>query len=179
MKLFRFIIVALLLIVLFYWKLSANRVQTNTTEEVKSAQTVISPTIKVAFTEAKVLRVIDGDTIVLENGKRLRYIGMDAPETHDPKKPVQCFGKEAYKQNKKLVEGKVIRLEKDVSEADKYGRLLRYVYLGNEMINETLVKDGFAKASNYPPDDKFKTKLEAAETFAKQNNSGLWNACAR
>ena len=75
----------------------------------------------------KVARVIDGDTIELENGERVRYIGMDTPETVHPSKPVQCFGKAASAENSKLVSGKTVRLEKDVSDTDKYGRLLRYV----------------------------------------------------
>src|SRR3990167_3408922 len=76
-----------------------------------------------------VTRVIDGDTIEIEGGQKVRYIGIDTPETVDPRKPVQCFGVEASNKNKELVSGKRDRLEKDVSETDKYGRLLRYIYI--------------------------------------------------
>ena len=80
--------------------------------------------------EATVVRVIDGDTIEVEidgTSYRVRYIGIDTPETVHPQKPVECFGKEASEKNRELVEGKRVRLEKDVSDTDKYGRLLRYV----------------------------------------------------
>ncbi len=75
--------------------------------------------------EAFVTRVVDGDTIEIEGGQKVRYIGIDTPETKHPRKPAQCFGHEAYEQNKKLVEGRVVKLERDVSETDRYGRLLR------------------------------------------------------
>ena len=71
-----------------------------------------------------VTKVIDGDTIEIEGGMRVRYIGIDTPETVDPRKPLQCFGKEATNKNRQLVAGKKVYLEKDVSETDKYGRLL-------------------------------------------------------
>src|SRR4030042_2567140 len=78
-----------------------------------------------------VTRVIDGDTIEIEGGQKVRYIGIDTPEKVDPRPSVQCYGKEAAAKNKELVEGKRVRLEKDVSETDKYGRLLRYVFVGD------------------------------------------------
>src|SRR3989344_572525 len=77
----------------------------------------------------KVVRVVDGDTIEIEGGQIILYIGIDTPETVHPQKTVECFGREASRKNKELVEGKFVQLEKDVSEVDKYGRLLRYVYV--------------------------------------------------
>ena len=91
-----------------------------------------------------VSRIVDGDTIELGTGERVRYIGIDTPETVDPRKEVQCFGKEASAKNKELVEGKEVRLVKDVSDKDKYGRLLRYVYVGDVFVNEKLVSEGYA-----------------------------------
>ncbi|MFH1280444.1 MAG: thermonuclease family protein, partial [Candidatus Beckwithbacteria bacterium] len=127
---------------------------------------------------AKVARVVDGDTIKLENGEVLRYIGIDTPETVDPRKPVQCYGKEASAKNKELVEGKEVKLEKDVSETDKYGRLLRYVWLGDVLINELLVEEGYAQSSSYPPDIKYQDRFVAAQAFAREENMGLWgDAC--
>src|SRR3989338_7374568 len=82
-----------------------------------------------ATSSARVKFVVDGDTIELENGQRVRYIGIDTPELHHPLKPVQCFGKEAKDENEKLVLGKEIILKKDVSETDRYGRLLRYIFV--------------------------------------------------
>lgn len=132
---------------------------------------------------AAVKRVIDGDTIELESGQRVRYIGVDTPETVDPRKPVQCFGKEASAKNHELVEGKSVILEKDISETDKYGRLLRYVYLQPTdspnpiFVNDYLVRQGFAHSSSYPPDIKYQDIFRASEDFARQNNLGLWSAC--
>ncbi len=126
---------------------------------------------------ARVIRVIDGDTIEIEGGKRVRYIGIDTPETVDPRKPVECFGREAAEKNRSLVEGKKVQLEKDVSEVDRYGRLLRYVSVDNQMVNDVLVRQGFAHASSYPPDIKYQEQLRDAEREARENGRGLWRGC--
>lgn len=126
---------------------------------------------------AKVIKVIDGDTIELEGGIKLRYIGINTPETVDPRRGVQCFGKEASARNKSLVEGMTVGLEKDISEIDRYGRILRYVYVGNIMINEQLVREGYASATAYPPDVKHQNILERAEEQAKAERLGLWSNC--
>lgn len=120
------------------------------------------------------LHVVDGDTIKLNNGQVVRYIGIDTPETVDPRKPVQCFGKEASAKNKELVEGKEIRLVKDTSETDKYKRLLRYVYVGDIFVNDYLVRNGYAHSSSYPPDVKHQEQFREAEQEAKENKRGLW-----
>jgi micrococcal nuclease len=125
----------------------------------------------------QVIRVIDGDTIELADGRKLRYIGIDAPETNDPRKSIQCFGREAYEKNRQLVENQYIRLEKDISEVDKYGRLLRFVYIDNIFINDYLVREGFAYASTYPPDVKYQNILIEAQREAQEFKRGLWNAC--
>ncbi|MDO8482583.1 MAG: thermonuclease family protein [bacterium] len=129
----------------------------------------------------KVTRVVDGDTIdVVMGGKteRVRYIGIDTPETVDPRKTVQCFGVEASKKNKELVEGKMVRLEKDITDRDKYKRLLRYVWLDDAMINRTLVQDGFAHSYSYPPDIKYQDQFVALQTEAREAKRGLWSACS-
>lgn len=125
----------------------------------------------------KVTRVIDGDTIEIDNGDHVRYIGIDTPETVDPRKPVQCFGVEASHKNKELVAGKMVRLEKDITDTDKYGRLLRYVWLDNILINLALVQQGYAQASSYPPDVKYQDQFTAAEQEARTAKRGLWSAC--
>src|SRR3990167_3697952 len=127
--------------------------------------------------EFKVTRVVDGDTIEIEGGERVRHIGIDTPETVDPRKPVQCFGVEASNKNKELVSGKRVRLEKDVSETDKYGRLLRYIYIGDTFVNLELVKQGFAYSSTYPPDVKHQSQFTEAQRQAKEQNKGLWSSC--
>lgn len=144
-----------------------------TTPEIASDSANIN---KENLQKVKVSRVIDGDTIELEGEQKVRYIGIDTPETVDPRRDPQCFGKEASLQNKQLVEGKEIYLEKDVSETDRYGRLLRYIYLEENgiSINEQLVKEGYAVASSYPPDIKYQEKLTAAEQEARNNQKGLW-----
>ena len=133
---------------------------------------------------ATVVSVVDGDTIKLDNGKTVRYIGIDTPETVDPRRPDGCFGKEASDYNKRLVQGMQVLLEKDVSQTDRYGRLLRYVYLpavsgsnSGEMVNELLVKNGYAHSSTYPPDVKYQDLFTTAESQARENNLGLWNKC--
>lgn len=124
-------------------------------------------------------RVIDGDTIEIAGGEKVRYIGIDTPEIVDPRSPVECFGKEATAENKKLVEGKMVRLEKDISERDKYGRLLRYVWVGDTLVNLELVRNGFAHASSYPPDIARQDELIAAEKTARESELGLWRECQR
>lgn len=124
-----------------------------------------------------VLNVIDGDTIKLSDGKVVRYIGINTPETKDKRKGIECYGKEAFEKNKELVEGKEIRLEKDVSEKDKYGRLLRYVYVDDIFVNDYLVREGYAYAVTYPPDVKYQKQFKEAQEEARENNRGLWKEC--
>jgi len=124
-----------------------------------------------------VIRVIDGDTIEIEGGYKVRYIGIDTPETVHPSKPVECFGIEASNKNKELVEGKRVRLEKDVSETDKYGRLLRYIWVGDVFVNDYLVRQGYAYAYTYPPDIKYSEQFVEAQREAKENSRGLWASC--
>ncbi|MBP9759257.1 thermonuclease family protein [Candidatus Dojkabacteria bacterium] len=126
----------------------------------------------------KVINVIDGDTFTIEGGAVIRMIGIDTPETVHPSKPIQCYGKEASQKTKELLEGKEIKLEKDVSETDKYSRLLRYVYVDDIFINEYLVSEGFAKSSSYPPDVKYQNKFVEAQKKAQEENKGLWNVSA-
>lgn len=128
----------------------------------------------------RVARVVDGDTIKLEDGRTVRYIGIDTPETVDPRRPVGCFGKEASVKNKELVSHGDVRLERDVSDTDKYGRLLRYVYAGDVFVNEFLVREGYARASSYPPDVKYQDVFREAEREAREAKRGLWadDTCA-
>lgn len=124
----------------------------------------------------KVVRVIDGDTIEIEGGERVRYIGIDAPETNQN---LECFATESAAKNSELVLNKEVLLEKDISETDRYQRLLRNVRIGDVFVNEELVREGFARVSTFPPDIKYKEKLIEAERLAKANNKGLWGSCAK
>ncbi|MFH1484555.1 MAG: thermonuclease family protein [Chloroflexota bacterium] len=120
---------------------------------------------------AKVSRVVDGDTIVIQGGQRVRYIGIDAPEARGEP---QAFGQQATEVNRSLVEGKLVRLEKDVSETDKYGRLLRYVYVNGTFVNAELVQRGYARAVSYPPDVRYQDYFRALEREAREAVRGLW-----
>lgn len=156
--------------------------KTETENKSEQAVTTTTPTPETAQQKQQdrlflVTRVIDGDTIEIEGGQRVRYIGIDTPETVDPRKPVQCFGVEASNKNKDLVSGKRVRLEKDVSETDKYNRLLRYVYIDNLFVNLELVKEGYAYSSTYPPDVKYQNQFVEAQRLAKEQNKGLWSSC--
>ena len=126
-----------------------------------------------------VKRVIDGDTILLSNGKRVRYIGINTPESVAPNRPVECFGKEASGFNKKLVEHKYVRLERDISDVDKYGRWLRYVYIDGTFVNLKLVEEGYAYAYTVPPDVKYADLFLKAQREAKEKGKGLWGKCQK
>lgn len=122
-----------------------------------------------------VSRVVDGDTIEIDTGERVRYIGINAPESVKPNSSVECFGFESGVYNKQLVEGKRVRLEKDVSERDKYGRLLRFVYLEDgTLVNGKLVHGGYAYADTFPPDIAKADELKQAQREARASGRGLW-----
>jgi len=121
--------------------------------------------------QARVVRVIDGDTIEIAGGAHVRYIGMDTPEIYPE---VEYYGLEAKAKNIELVEGKVVTLVKDVSETDKYGRLLRYVYVDGVFVNGELVRLGYARAVAYPPDTRCRWQLEQLEKEAKAAKLGIW-----
>jgi micrococcal nuclease len=137
----------------------------------------VSPKPSTNAVTAKVLRVIDGDTIDVElneERQRVRYIGMNTPERDEP-----CFN-EATQANVDLVAGKEVRLERDVSDTDRYGRLLRYVFVNNTFVNEALVAGGYAEAVLYRPDGKHyelfsQLEVEAAQTRLGCHGSGVFN----
>ncbi|MFC1943064.1 thermonuclease family protein [Chloroflexota bacterium] len=115
--------------------------------------------------------MIDGDTITIEGGYRVRYIGIDAPEIQPQAEP---FGSEAWQANQRLIEGKEVRLERDVSETDKYGRLLRYVWVDDILVEAELVRQGLALAKAYPPDTKYQDYLEQMQAEAREAGRGMW-----
>lgn len=133
----------------------------------------------------KVLRVVDGDTIVVEvegKSESIRMIGVDTPELNDSRTGVQCFAKEAAEKTKALVTGKNIFLEKDGSqgERDKYKRLLGYVFLENgAFVNKALIAGGFAHEYTYDNEYKYQKQFKAAQAEAKEGAVGLWapDAC--
>lgn len=129
--------------------------------------------------------VIDGDTIEVESSSekfKVRYIGVDTPETVKPNTKVECYGKEASGFNKNLILNKKVKLESDVRDTDSFARKLRYVYLAegefkDQMVNLILVEKGYANALTVPPDVKYSDNFKNAERIARENNLGLWKEC--
>jgi micrococcal nuclease len=143
------------------------------------------------YEQATVRRVVDGDTIdVLVTGKsegpgagltqvgrtyRVRLLGIDTPETVKPDTPVQCYGHQASAATTALLQGKNVRLVKDVEETDQYGRLLRYVYFGDEMANARLVANGYAYVLTYPPNVRHAALFVSLAQRARADSLGLWS----
>ncbi len=130
--------------------------------------------------EVRCVRVVDGDTIVVRQDKRdvtVRLIGVDTPETKDPRKPIQKFGKEASEFTRSMVEGKVVRLEfGDTGKADRYGRTLAYVFRGDVLVNKEIIRLGYGHAYvKYPFDANRMDEFRAAEREARENKRGLWS----
>lgn len=132
---------------------------------------------------ATVVRVVDGDTIIAKIGsstQRIRLIGMDTPETVDPRKPVQCYGPQASKHTKSLLPpGTPVRLVRDAEAHDVYGRTLAYVYRAadNLFVDRELLVDGYARTLTIPPNDAHQSDLAAAQHTAEVAGRGLWSAC--
>lgn len=133
-------------------------------------------------------RVVDGDTVQLENGERVRFIGIDTPEMHESDKlyrdsqrtqqdinTIKELGRRAYKFTKELVEGKRISLEFDVEKYDKYDRLLAYVYLKDgTFVNAEIIKQGYASLMTIPPNVKYADLFLKLYQEARENKRGLW-----
>lgn len=138
--------------------------------------------------EVLVERVIDGDTLRLASGERVRLIGIDTPEMHESEKlyrdsrrsgqdakTIQALGRRSYAFTKKLVEGKTVRLEFDVEKRDKYDRLLAYVYLPDgTFVNAEIIKQGYASVMTYPPNVKHTDEFLRLYRQARDNKVGLW-----
>lgn len=144
-----------------------------------SSQTITSSTV-IKGEYVVVTRIIDGDTIEIEGGQKVRYIGINTPEIHHPTKKIECFGAEAVRRNEELVLHKKVRLVKDVSETDRYQRLLRYVYLADgTFVNLELVDEGYAYVDTFPPDVKYVEVFTKAMEEARNQKRGLWNSCKK
>jgi micrococcal nuclease len=129
---------------------------------------------------AKVVRVVDGDTIEARIGDEVedvRLIGVDTPETVKPGTPVQCFGKRASHFTKRRLTGRRVRLVFGVERRDVYGRLLAYAYTGDRFFNPILVRRGLARTLTIPPNDRFAARFRHVELAAARAGRGLWGAC--
>lgn len=125
--------------------------------------------------EVFVKRVVDGDTLLLPNGDRVRLLGVDTPETKKEGVPVQPWGPEASAFTTTLVEGKTVRLEFDRERYDQYQRILAYVYIGEVFVNEEVIRQGFSKTQmQYPYRTDMKKRFQAAEREAQSNRRGIW-----
>lgn len=135
---------------------------------------------------ATVTRVTDGDTVKLSDGRTIRYLNIDTPETKKPNTPVKCFGPQASEANKKLVENKTVWLKSDKEDTDRYDRSLRFVFLSPEdsndvekSVNAILVKNGLAKSVAYRPNTTYKLTFDKLTLEAQTQKIGLWKSCAK
>ncbi len=176
--LFTFLLTGL---ILFWWKV-------NQTEKIVLVPEVPVATMSAERTKATVVRLVDGDTVQVKvDGKTetIRLIGMDAPESVDPKKTVQCFGVEASNKAKELLSDKDILLEADVTQGDQdtYHRRLRYIFLPDGTnFSEVMIAGGFAREYDYYGKPyKYRDEFKQAQIEAKSNKNGLWadGACSR
>jgi micrococcal nuclease len=129
---------------------------------------------------ARVVRVVDGDTIVAAvegQDQYVRYIGVDTPETVKPDTPVQCYGPQASEENHRLVEGATVRLVFDRERRDPYGRLLAYVYRGARFVNARLVRRGYARSMTIPPNTARVRLFHRLQARAGEAGRGLWGRC--
>lgn len=142
-----------------------------------------SDAAKLGARNAKVLRAVDGDTILVRDAgggtERVRYIGVDTPESVKPDTPVQCYGHEASSYNRSLVQGKTVRLVPDREPEDKYGRSLAFVYVGNTLVQAELLKNGYARTIEIEPNTSKAEYFAGLERVAIRTNKGLWRACDR
>lgn len=182
-KLAKSFIVILIIVASAYFNEYIN--DSNKTSETISDNTEYS-NVSNNFIKAYVSRVVDGDTIevTIDSKKyKVRLIGVDCPEYTSK---VEYYGKEATEYTSVMLSNKYVFLEKDISETDKYGRLLRYVWLEiptlisideikSKMFNALLLDDGYASTATYPPDVKYSKDFKSIAADARENNSGLWN----
>ncbi len=159
-------------------------VNTDTTEKQKGPISQTQPPKQPQINLVIVTRVVDGDTIIVDiNGaqEKIRFIGIDTPEAVDPRKPVQCFGKEASAFTKNLLEGKSVRLESDLSQGDrdKYDRLLRYVFLSDgTFVNKEIISQGYGHEYTHRTPYRYQDDFKIAELTARTSHLGLWSPTA-
>ena len=122
-----------------------------------------------ATEEALVVRVIDGDTVELADGRRVRYLGIDTPEMGED------YSSEATARNRELVEGKIVELQPGKRDQDEYGRFLRYVYVDGVFVNAEMVAQGYARAYIFDPDERYSQILVQLEQYSKMRGRGLWS----
>lgn len=145
-----------------------NEIRAEIKQVIKDALAESEQNANFSTIEHIVFKVIDGDTFEIETGEKVRFIGIDTPERNEP------YYEEAKLFLTSKIQGRKVTLQKDVSDKDQFGRLLRYVYSGGELINLELVESGYAKAVSYPPDTRFNEIFNQAESYAKSKGAGIW-----
>ena len=126
-------------------------------------------------TSAVVTRAFDGDTVLLADGRRVRYVGIDSPELDSTSERNRCLAAEAHEFNSSLVEGKAVRLEYDIETKDRYGRTLAYVWVDQTFVNGALVREGLARAKIYGLNTRYADDLARLEEAARADGKGLWS----
>lgn len=126
---------------------------------------------------AKVVAVLDGDTIIIDGGEKVRYAGLNTPETHHPDKLPEYCGQEAFEANRRLVAGKTVRLEFDARRRDKYGRLLAYVYVDSLFVNAELIRQGYAQVTTYQDNQRHHDDFARLQLRAIAARRGMWGGC--
>ena len=138
---------------------------------------LVAPAAPGEAIEGTVVRVVDGDTIhvkLWERVEKVRYIGVNTPETHHPTRGEEPGGREAAEVNRRLVAGQRVRLELDVLARDRHGRLLAYVWVGDLMVNAELVRLGYAQVMTVPPNVKHQELFVKLQREARDAGRGLW-----
>ena len=152
-RIFELLLIVLILLIQLY---NGESVENKQSEDIATAQKDV------------VVHIVDGDTFDIASGKRVRLIGIDTPERGE------YFYKEAKERLRELVENKEVILKKDISETDRYGRLLRHVYLDDVWINKLMIEEGYARFVTYPPDVNHVEVFKKAQEKAREDGVGLW-----
>jgi micrococcal nuclease len=155
--------------------LSSRLIGSGQPAELVPASAVPPSTGDASSLQARVVAVSDGDTIRLENGERVRYLGIDTPEMAGERTPEMAFAQEAARRNQDFVAGKTVRLERDAEDRDHFGRLLRHVWVGDNLVAAELLREGFGFYQLVSPNARYRDRLEAAQSEARATGRGLWS----
>lgn len=125
-------------------------------------------------------RVVDGDTLLLKGGTRVRLIGVNTPETKHPDRPPEPWGREASEFTRRQVEHREVTLQFDRERRDRYRRVLAYVYVGDRCLNEEIIRAGYSRAeTQFPYSNRMKKRFREAESEAREQLRGIWSATMR
>lgn len=179
-------IVALLAILTLAFSVESNSSQLADLFGLNSQFQASSIASKKGLEKVKVKSVVDGDTIHLTDGRTIRYLNMDTPETKKINTPIRCYGPEASKYNKQQVDGKEIWILPDKNDKDRYSRYLRFIFLTEadtsnieNSVNAKMVKLGYARTSIYKPNNTYERDFWAFQKIAETQKLGVWGSCPK